>query len=170
MSGIAASGSLPTLREAERIGRQYFWDGLYSQNPPIREFVAGTKDVPDEIWIIRINPQQWPEQPVSNADTIDRENELMGNLSLHKELDFLLTVNDWRKKHGGKFEQDYKHVVVRTIKMKQKTADELRYSSKFDRSREFLDQLRLEGHAVARDWLDRWPDNVGCYPEDAAYP
>ena len=99
----------------------------------------------------------------------DRENELMGNLSLHKELDFILTVNAWRKSHGGKFADDYKHVTVRTIKMKKETADELRYSSKFNRSREFMDQLRSEGRAIARGWLDRWPDGVGSYPDDAAY-
>ena len=94
----------------------------------------------------------------------------MGNLSLHKELDFILTVNEWRKSYGKKFEYDFKHVTVRTIKMKKETADELRYSSKFDRSRDFMDQLREEGRAVARDWLDRWrKNNVGCYPEDAAY-
>jgi NTE family protein len=170
LSGVAASGTLPSFREAQRIDGGYYWDGLYSQNPPIREFFAGVdaKEVPDELWIIRINPQQWPEQPQSNAEFLDRENELMGNLSLHKELDFILAVNEWRKSHGGKFEEDYKHVVVRTIKMKKETADELRYSSKFDRSREFMDQLRQKGHAVARDWLDSWPD-VGCYPEDAAY-
>jgi NTE family protein len=171
LSGVAASGTLPSFREAQRIDGGYYWDGLYSQNPPIREFFAGvdTKEVPDELWIIRINPQQWPEAPQSNAEFMDRENELMGNLSLHKELDFILAVNDWRKTHGGKFETQYKDVVVRTIKMKQEIADELRYSSKFDRSPEFMDRLRQEGHAVARDWLECWPNDVGCYPEDAAY-
>jgi NTE family protein len=171
LSGVAASGTLPSFREAQRIEGGYYWDGLYSQNPPVREFLNGvdTEEVPDELWIVRINPQRWPEQPKSNAETMDRENELMGNLSLHKELDFIMAVNKWRKSHGGKFANDYKHVIVRTIKMKEETVDELRYSSKFDRSREFMDQLRKEGRAVARNWLDHWPDSIGQYPEDAAY-
>lgn len=169
LSGIAASGSLPTLREAERIGRQYFWDGLYSQNPPIREFVAGTKDVPDEIWIIRINPQQWPEVPVTNADIQDRQNELMGNLSLNKELDFILTVNEWCNAYKKeKFGNEHKPITIRTIKMKKETADSLRFSSKFNRSGAFLDKLRTEGRDVAREWLSRWPQEER-YPEDAAY-
>lgn len=172
LNGIVASGTLPAFREAELIDGSYYWDGLYSQNPPVREFFDGvdTEEVPDELWILRINPQQWPELATSNADVMDRENELMGNLSLHKELDFILAVNEWRKSHGGKFADDYKHVTVRTIKMKKETADELRYSSKFNRSREFMDQLRNEGREVARAWLDRWPDGVGAYPDDAAYP
>jgi NTE family protein len=170
LSGVAASGTLPAFREAEQIDGGYYWDGLYSQNPPVREFLAGTHEVPDELWIVRINPQEWPELPKTNAEIQDRQNELMGNLSLNKELDFILTVNAWTRVYEGEnFAKDHKHVTVRTIKMKEKTADELRYSSKFDRSREFMDQLRIEGRTVARDWLDGWPEKTGCYPDDAGY-
>jgi NTE family protein len=170
LSGVAASGTLPAFREAERIDGGYYWDGLYSQNPPVREFLAGTHEVPDELWIVRINPQEWPELPKTNSEIQDRQNELMGNLSLNKELDFILTVNAWTKVYEGEnFAKDHKHVTVRTIKMKEKTADELRYSSKFDRSHDFMDQLRIEGRTVARDWLDGWPEKAGCYPDDAGY-
>jgi NTE family protein len=57
LEGVAASGTLPILREAERIGGKYYWDGLYSQNPPVRELIAGVDQevMPDELWIIRIN-------------------------------------------------------------------------------------------------------------------
>jgi NTE family protein len=172
LTGVAASGTLPIFREAEHInGDGHYWDGLYSQNPPVREFIAKADEVPDELWIVRINPQQWPELPKSNADVQDRENELMGNLSLHKELDFILKVNEWIEQYKDeKFGKDHKRVIVRTIKMKEKTADKLRYSSKFDRSRAFMEDLRDQGHKAARDWLDDWRKNkAGCYPEDAAY-
>ena len=44
LSGVAASGTLPAFREAQYIEDcGYYWDGLYSQNPPIREFVADYK-------------------------------------------------------------------------------------------------------------------------------
>ncbi len=170
LRGVAASGTLPSVRQAEQIEGGYYWDGLYSQNPPVREFLAGVRkeQAPDEIWIVRINPQQTAQQPQSNADIQDRENELMGNLSLNKELDFILTVNDWIAQFGGAFAENYKHVTVRTIKMTRKTAAELRTSSKFDRSRGFINRLRDEGRAVAHEWLNSWPD-VGCYPDDAAY-
>jgi NTE family protein len=169
LPGVAASGTLPIFREAEHIDGGYYWDGLYSQNPPVREFIADTDEVPDELWIVRINPQQWPELPKSTADIQDRQNELMGNLSLHKELDFILKVNEWRHKYKD-FAEKHKLVTVRTIKMKKKTADKLRYSSKFDRGHDFMEKLREEGEEVARNWLDNWrKDNVGEYPEDAAY-
>src|SRR2546430_15209407 len=112
--------------------------------------------------------------PYTTLFRSDRQNELMGNLSLNKELDFILTINKWRddprySSRYGEFAKDHKHVTVRTIKMEEKTADKLRYSSKFNRSHDFMDQMRKEGHVVARDWLDRWPEKAGCYPEDAAY-
>jgi NTE family protein len=170
LRGVAASGTLPAVREAEKIDGGYYWDGLYSQNPPIREFLAGVRKeyVPDEIWIVRINPQQCAQSPKSNAEIQDRENQLMGNLSLNKELDFILVINDMIDRFGGRLAEEYKPVTVRTIKMKQATAAKLQTSSKFDRSRNFIDGLRSEGHEVARDWFSQWP-NVGRYPEDAAY-
>ncbi|MGA8885281.1 MAG: patatin-like phospholipase family protein, partial [Pseudolabrys sp.] len=117
LSGVAASGTLPAFREAQYIkGAGYYWDGLYSQNPPVHEFVAEPDKAPDELWIVRINPQQWPELPKTNAEIQDRQNELMGNLSLHKELDFILKVNAWRDQYKGNFADDQKDVIVRTIK------------------------------------------------------
>jgi NTE family protein len=178
LDGVAASGTLPVFREAQYIEwGGYFWDGLYSQNPPVHEFFArthdepgfGAEEMPDEVWIVRINPQQWPYVPETNADIQDRENELMGNLSLHKELDFILKVNKWSRDYPD-FGRDHKQVTVRTIKMKEKTADHLQYASKFNRSREFSEELCDEGCEVARKWLDDWRNGkAGKYPEDAAY-
>ena len=173
LDGVAASGTLPTFREAEHItGAGDYWDGLYSQNPPVREFfypITNLSVRPEELWIVRINPQQWPYKPKSNAEVQDRENELMGNLSLNKELDNIMLVNAWHKKYGKPFADDHPLVTVRTIKMTQATADSLYYSSKFDRSKAFMEQLRQEGHQVARGWLNNWP-KVREYPEDAAWP
>jgi NTE family protein len=178
LAGIAASGTLPTMREAEHInGRGYYWDGLYSQNPPVREFFPiiiekskkkTTEEWPTDLWIVRINPQQWPYPPTTQGDIQDRQNELMGNLSLSKELDFILQVMEWKKLYEGTFVDDYGKVTVRTIKMDKKIADDLQYSSKFDRSHEFMDWLRRHGKKVARAWLDRG-DDVGTYPADAGY-
>jgi len=170
LSGVAASGTLPAFREAQYIkGAGYYWDGLYSQNPPVHEFVAEPDEAPDELWIVRINPQQWPEMPKTNAEIQDRQNELMGNLSLHKELDFILKVNMWRNQYKGNFADDQKDVIVRTIKMRKETVDELQFSSKFDRSPDFMHRLREEGYEVAKEWLANWPNYVGSYPEDAGY-
>ena len=159
LAGVAASGTLPVFREAQEIRqngeRFFYWDGLYSNNPPMREFFIGPRKlVPDEIWIVRINPQAWPDPPHDNAEIQDRQNELMGNLSTHKELD-LISVQ-----YGP---------IVRTIKMTKHRADNLMYSSKFNRSRAFMDEMRQEGRERAQAWLASWP-SVPTYPQDATYP
>jgi NTE family protein len=170
LDGVAASGTLPEFSQAVQIYSGYYWDGLYSQNPPVRDFLSNVPrdQTPDELWIIRINPQQCPRPPATRAEIIDRQNEMAGNLSLNKELDFVLTVNDLISTYGYPVANDYKHVTVRTIKMTEETADKLRYSSKFDRRIAFTDELREEGRKVAREWLNRWPMRES-YPEDAAY-
>ena len=132
------------------------------------------EDIPDEVWIVRINPQQWPYPPTSNKDIEDRQNELMGNLSLNKELDTIMKVNEWisdPKYKDDKFVKGKKPVIIRTIKMEKETADELSYSSKFDRSRDRMAALSDEGYQVALRWVNDWRSNkVGQYPEDAGYP
>jgi len=170
LEGVAASGTLPTVREAEEIGDGRYWDGLYSQNPPVRELLAGTPkpEIPDEIWILRINPQNIDREPTTAEAIKDRENELMGNLSLNKELDFINIANHWMDKYPD-LANDKKKVAVRTIKMRHQTAETLRMPSKFDRSADHMNELRQEGVEVAREWLGRWPDGAGTYPDDAGY-
>ena len=53
---ILASAAIPTLFRSVRLpdGGTY-WDGLFSQNPPVREL---TDEGPDEIWVIQINPRE----------------------------------------------------------------------------------------------------------------
>jgi NTE family protein len=176
LAGVAASGTLPEILPAERIDGTCYWDGLYSLNPPIREFwkknakeFVDYVDMPDEIWVVRINPQQCRSEPQSHAAIEDRENELMGNLSLNKELDFIAHMNELI---GALREPDkyYKRIILRTIKMTRETAAKMDYASKFNRSSSFMDQLRLEGHETARQWLRAWENGKApCYPDDAGY-
>jgi len=64
---------------------------------------------------------------------------------------------------------------VRSVVMDKKIADNLSYSSKFDRSQAFMDEMCREGRSVARKWLHDWGKKPGKgypkkeYPEDAAY-
>ncbi len=117
LEGVAASGTLPEVLPAQRIegkvfptctpGKSikrdgYYWDGLYSQNPPVRPFLdsESAEEKPDEIWVVRINPQEFdPKQKLTSLEDIrDRENDLAGNNSLNQELDHILTMNKWLTK------------------------------------------------------------------------
>jgi NTE family protein len=194
LDGVAASGTLPDVLRAQpipdlafptgepgRLERRtgYYWDGLYSQNPPVRDLLdaATPERKPDEIWVVRINPQEFrPRDDASiGLDAIrDRTNALAGNLSLNGELDHIETINGWIRRHGNAHPPlaGRKVVTVRTIKMRRETAWGLPHTSKFDRSPRHLHALRDEGRAVTRDWLRGWRDegeSFPSYPDDARY-
>jgi NTE family protein len=61
---ILASTALPTLFRAVRTDGGVYWDGLFSQNPPVRELPRAN---PDEIWVIQIDPEKRGEEPKSIA-------------------------------------------------------------------------------------------------------
>jgi NTE family protein len=132
---------------------------------------------PDEIWVVRINPQEIDRQRelTSLEDIRDRENDLAGNLSLNQELDHILTMNHWLAESGGAHPVfgSRKTVVVRTIKMRRETAWGLRLASKFHRSQEHMKRLHDEGREVAEQWLSQWrvqEKDFASYPDDARYP
>jgi NTE family protein len=73
VNAMLASAAVPLLfRAVEEAGR-YYWDGLFSQNPPVRELPdAGSEG----LWVIRINPRIRPTVPKTVGDIADRWNEL----------------------------------------------------------------------------------------------
>ncbi|WP_206025040.1 hypothetical protein [Rhodococcus sp. 14C212] len=156
----------------------YYWDGLHSQNPPVRDLLdtETRDDKPDEIWVVRINPQEYSPTSlrVRLEEIRDRENDLAGNLSLNQELDHILTVNRWIDKYGNDAPPltDRKTVVVRTIKMSRDSAWTLDHASKLDRSPRHLAALRAEGTERTERWLADWRaagDGFPRYPADARY-
>jgi NTE family protein len=193
LAGVAASGTLPEILPAQAIEETrfptcdpaatvtrtgHYWDGLYSQNPPVRNLLDSDAkdDKPDEIWVVRINPQEFPP-PTSSIgldDIRDRENDLAGNLSLNQELDHILTMNRWIERYGNDHPplDNRKVVTVRTIKMSRTTVWGLGHASKLDRSPGHLARLREEGEEIAQRWLADWRAlgaDFASYPNDARY-
>src|SRR4029453_14929261 len=87
---VLASAAIPTLFRAVEVGDGTYWDGLFSQNPPVRELVDTP---PDKLWGTHINPSARAGEPTTMVEIADRRNELSGNLSLHQELGFIEKIN-----------------------------------------------------------------------------
>lgn len=150
---LLASAAIPELFRAVHIGSGIYWDGLFSQNPPIRSFLAGEQDKeakPDEIWVIQINPEERMNEPKLGSDITDRRNELAGNLSLNQELFFVGQTNKWLAK-GWLDNNHFKHVEVRYIPLKL----DLDYPSKLDRNPAFINSLLTEGRREGEAFLHR---------------
>src|SRR4051794_19320525 len=192
VEAILASAAIPPVFRAVRIGGGVYWDGLFSQNPPVRELLEAQ---PDEIWVLQINPNRMvprPREPVpgdeptSVVDILDRRNALAGNLSLNQELGFIEKVNQLVEElgeddgAGGKrlrlerSGRTYRPVMVRRIEMSLT----LGASSKLDRDPTFIKGMMRYGEqrvaelftalAFERAWAARDRDAVaGFFAEEA---
>ena len=146
LNAILASAAVPPLFRAVHEGGSYYWDGLFSQNPPVPELPDAD---PEEIWVIRINPLARAGEPTAIAAIADRRNELSGNLSLQQELYFIGRVNQWADRLGGR----YRHIEVPEIALDR----DLDLASKLDRRAGFITALQHEGRHKAQRFLAGLP-------------
>ncbi len=86
LPGGGASATMPTC------------DGLFSDNPPVEELIrprsVGEANIPDEIWLIKINPTASRRVLKKPGEIVDRRNQLEGNISLFQQLGHLEFMND----------------------------------------------------------------------------
>ena len=88
---LLASAAIPELFRAVTVpGRGVYWDGLFSQNPPIHDLLELRID---ELWVIQINSSTCARVPSETHEIFDRRNALAGNLSMEQELAFIDTLN-----------------------------------------------------------------------------
>jgi NTE family protein len=173
---ILASAAIPTLYRSVRFGGGTYWDGLFSQNPPVKEL---TDERPDEIWVIQINPKETEHEPKTVAEIADRRNELSGNLSLYQELGFIEKIDQMLEQ--GRLPQDdkYKQIVVRVIELaRSRFSRSLGTASKLNRDPRFIQDLISHGELRAEEflaalafeeaWKSRDPDAVMAFFADDA--
>jgi NTE family protein len=173
---VLASAAIPNLFRAVRVGDGTYWDGLFSQNPPVRELVDTR---PDELWVIQINPGRRDGEPRTMVEIADRRNELSGNLSLHQELRFIEKVDQLLEEGRLAADGRYKQIMVRLIELtRPRLSRSLGTASKLNRDPAFIRELLAHGQARAeeflaalafeRAWRDRDPGAVlGCFADDA---
>ncbi len=142
---ILASAASPTLFRAVHTDGGVYWDGLFSQNPPVRELPDAR---PNEIWVIQINPKTRKSEPKTMSDITDRRNELSGNLSLYQEIHFIETVNRWVEEGSL---SGTKHEVI-DIKWIQMLRD-LEAASKLNRDPSFIREMIAYGEEQAEKFL-----------------
>src|SRR5829696_8793373 len=174
---ILASAAIPTLFRSVRPGDGgTYWDGLFSQNPPVREL---SDEGPDEIWVVQINPKELQTEPRTVLEIVDRRNELSGNLSLYQELRSIEKVDELLEEGLLSPDGKYKQIVVRVIELsRSRFYRSLGTTSKMNRDPRFIEDLMSHGEARAEEFLaalafeDAWrrkdPATVmGFFADDA---
>ncbi|MGH8504125.1 MAG: patatin-like phospholipase family protein [Gammaproteobacteria bacterium] len=144
---ILASAAIPTLFKAAQVDGKLYWDGLFSQNPPVREL---PDERPEEIWVIAINPQTRKTEPKSVPEITDRRNEMAGNLSLYQEVQFIEKMNGWVKE-GALARTKHNPVQIKWIEMLR----ELDVESKLDRDPAFIQGMMAYGEEQAEAFLNQ---------------
>ena len=148
---ILASAAEPHLFEAVEIDGRYYWDGLFSKNPPMVDFMKADDIVdPDEIWLVKINPQERPEPPRSMEGIDNRRNELSGNLSMNAEVQFISRINEFIEE--GYLPDRYTHSEIKRIRFPE--GRKLDWRTKLDRDPAFLDRLVRDGEKQAQSFLE----------------
>jgi NTE family protein len=147
---ILASAAIPNVFPAVHTDGGTFWDGLFSQNPPVRELLDAT---PDELWVIQINPTAQAEEPKTVLDITDRRNELAGNLSLYQELHGIEVI-DRLLADGMLVDSPYRQITVRVLEFARPASSRLLGpTSKLNRDARFLRALMEQGERQAEEFL-----------------
>jgi len=147
---VLASAAIPTLFRSVHEAGGVYWDGLFSQNPPVRDLLATE---PDEIWVIQINAKERSAEPRTILEIADRRNELSGNLSLYQELHFIERM-DSMIEEGHLVGGGYKPITIRIIEMaRSDKSQKLGAASKLNRDPQFLDDLIDQGADRATEFV-----------------
>jgi NTE family protein len=174
---ILASCAIPNIFPAVEIGQDAYWDGLFSDNPPITELIStdyvGQGNIPQEIWVIKLNPTRRDSIPVEVDDILDRRNELEGNVSLFQSLQSIEKINDYFLR--GAFKEEFleelgfrepikiprsfidkpdKPYYIPFIEMSRDLQKSLNYESKLDRAPERINQLIEDGKQQGKKFLE----------------
>jgi len=173
---VLASCAVPNIFPAVHIGKDAYWDGLFSDNPPVEELIrprsVGPENIPDEIWLIKINPTARLQVPVKPGEIIDRRNQLEGNISLFQQLGHLELINDmimadaFRPEFLAQFDikapvrlprsfhtDPAKPYHIPCIEMPAELQDLLDYEGKIDRGSDNIGRLIAEGEKAAALFL-----------------
>jgi NTE family protein len=154
---LLASAAIPELFRAVPVpGRGVFWDGLFSQNPPIHDLIEHQID---ELWIVQINPSTCARVPTETHEILDRRNELSGNLSMEQELTFINMINRAIAR-GSLTDPRFRPIRAMRIALDR----DLDYRSKLDRRAELLEELRELGRTKARWFLRERETRVADMP------
>jgi NTE family protein len=157
---ILASAAIPTMFRTVHVGGGAYWDGLFSQNPPVHDLLDTD---PDEIWVIQINPKARATEPRSMTEIADRRNELSGNLSLYQELRHIEEI-DQLIEAGHLVGSKYRATALRLMEMDRSPTSQVHGTvSKMNRDPQFLAELIGRGGvradlfcaslALERAWL-----------------
>jgi NTE family protein len=157
---LLASACLPQLFPAVQIEGEFYWDGGFASNPPLRALIEA--GAPADIILVRTTPQERPDLPISASAILERTEEMTFGAALRQELRSLALAQQLL---AGLPSASGVLARLRDARLHTIGAEEefraLKVGSHQDASWIFLQQLRELGHGAADRWLATDLSGVG---------
>ena len=154
---VMASACLPMAFKAVEIEGDHFWDGGYSGNPAMHPLIYNCQS--RDILLVQINPIKRDKLPTTNAQIVDRINEVTFNAGLIAEMRAIDFVK--RLLAEGKLDPaHYTDILMHRIDGGE-TLEAFAGSTKTSTSASLIHALRDLGQSHGRAWLAKHYNALG---------
>jgi NTE family protein len=158
---VMASACLPLLFRAVEIEAELYWDGGFSNNPPLMPFIRSR--AAEDLLIVQINPLTRERFPQSASEIASRANEMTSNAALLAELRTIALINrlmdQGRLRSGGGI-GGCRRIRVHRITLSDGTAT-LNPGSRLNNDYDFFERLNALGRRATRRFLEAHFDDIG---------
>jgi NTE family protein len=158
---VMASACLPLLFRAVQMDGESYWDGGYSNNPPLLPFIRSTSC--EDLLIVQINPRERGKRPVNTREIMSRANEITFNAAHAAELrtiDFVNQLIDQGRLPRGAHKDDCRRIRLHRIVMAD-TGETFDPHSRLNNDFEFFERLQRLGQRATNRFLETHFDDIG---------
>jgi NTE family protein len=157
LEAVLASACLPLIHHAVEIDGEWYWDGGFSANPPLRQLVIDTRA--SDILLVQVTPRLRENLPRSASEIYRRSCQITFNNLLQREVEALGDLAALCRNEGV-FRSSFCRKLQR-LRLHRITAGEpadiLERASAFDLDWRFLSRLKEGGVEAAEGWLAGHP-------------
>jgi NTE family protein len=153
LEAVLASASLPLLHHAVGIEGEWYWDGGYSANPPLRQLVIDSKAA--DIMVVQISPQEQDGVPRLPSQIARLVAQVTFNGPLRRDIEALDDLcalcreeRIFRSRLCRKLNRLRLHHIVA-----EHTVAGLHRASAFNVDWNFLTALKQAGREATENWL-----------------
>jgi len=156
LDAVLASACLPQLHHAVEIEGEWYWDGGFSANPPLRPLVLESEA--DDVVLVQITPEEaQPGVPYLLPDITRRMSQITFNGPLQREMEALADLMEacgreryFRSRLCRKLQRLRLHRIAA-----EDVVEGLQRASAMAVGWPFLARLREAGRKAAADWWTR---------------
>jgi NTE family protein len=153
---VLASACLPLLHHAVEVEGEWYWDGGYSANPPLRQLAIDTKC--EDVLLVKILPESSDSKPNRSSDIARRLSQIAFTGPLQKEVEALTDLMALCRKQGifgTRFGRKLQRLRLHRISAEDTVADLYRASAN-NLDWVFLQRLNEAGRQSAWEFVARF--------------